>query len=311
LCGCIQPAFPAPPAVVCPSPITPGQCAECCFRGLATVTFKDGTYSAHQVLQELSALRSGSVAEFERHLVAKRELARRTFARCYDRIVFQSQSFREFFERSLPLQPDRTLVIPQGLDLKLEQPPPLQRTGGPVRFLHIGALNVQKGGGDIANVFSHAALLGRNDYELNLYGTGEERVLGDLLARNPRVHYRGGFETGQLPGILRSADVGLSPSRFETFHRVTREYLISGLPVIGSTAFGIPDVVRTGENGVVFEAGDVEGFRRAVVSVLDDRPYLARLTTGARATRVRTKEEEIDDLLAQYNSIVSAKTGAE
>jgi len=79
---------------------------------------------------------------------------------------------------------------------------------------------------------------------------------------------------------------------------------------IGSTAFGIPDVVRTGENGVIFEAGDVEGFRRAVLSVLDDRDYLARLTAGARATRIRTKEEEIDDLLAQYNAIVSAATGA-
>jgi len=124
------------------------------------------------------------------------------------------------------------------------------------------------------------------------------------------VHYRGGFATEELPSILNAADVGLSPSRFETFHRVTREYLIAGRPVIGSTAFGIPDVVRTGENGVIFEAGDVEGFRRAVLSVLDDRDYLARLTAGARATRIRTKEEEIDDLLAQYNAIVSAATGA-
>jgi hypothetical protein len=63
LCGCIQPAFPAPPAVVCPSPLTPAQCAECCFRGLATISFKEGTFSAHQVLEELSALRAGSVAE--------------------------------------------------------------------------------------------------------------------------------------------------------------------------------------------------------------------------------------------------------
>src|SRR5262249_53224098 len=99
-------------------------------------------------------------------------------------------------------------------------------------------------------------------------------------------------------------------SRFETFHRVTREYLIAGLPVIGSNTFGIPDVVRTGENGLLFEAGDVEGFRRAVLSVLDDRAYLARLTDGARATRIRTKADEIDDLLAQYNAIVSTSAAS-
>ena len=131
-----------------------------------------------------------------------------------------------------------------------------------------------------------------------------------MAGRNPRARYLGGFPTEGLPAILRAADVGLSPSRFETFHRVTREYLTAGLPVIGSTAFGIPDVVRTGENGLIFDAGDVEGFRRAVLSVLDDRAYLARLAAGARATRIRTKEEEIDDLLAQYNALVAARAGA-
>ena len=120
-----------------------------------------------------------------------------------------------------------------------------------------------------------------------------------------------GFPAEQLPAILHAADVGLSPSRFETFHRVTREYLSAGLPVIGSTAFGIPDVVRSGENGILFEPGDVEEFRRAVLSVLDDRAYLARLTAGARATRIRTKAEEIDDLAAEYNAIVSTPAGAD
>jgi glycosyltransferase involved in cell wall biosynthesis len=310
LCGCIEPVFPAPPAVVCPTPITPRQCAECCFRALATCTLREGTYSAYRLLEDLATLRAQSVAECERRLIAKREQAERVFARCYDRIVFQTQSFREYFERTLPLPADRTLVIEQGIDLKVEPAPPRATAAEPVHFLYFGAISAKKGCGDIAAVFSDQALLDRRDYDLTIYGTGDTGVLGDLTARNPRVRYFGTFPTEQLPAILRAADVGLSPSRFETFHRVTREYLIAGLPVIGSTAFGIPDVVRTGENGIIFEAGDVEGFRRAVLSVLDGRAYLARLKTGARATRVRTKEEEINDLLAQYNAIVSAQSDA-
>jgi len=310
LCGCIEPVFPAPPAVVCATPITPRQCAECCFRALATCTLREGTYSAHRLLEDLTTLRAQSVAECEKRLIGKREQAERVFARCYDRIVFQTQSFREYFEQTLPLPADRTLVIEQGIDLRIGPSLPRADSPAPVHFLYLGAISAKKGCGDIAAVFSHSALLSRQDYDLTIYGTGDPGVFGDLTARNPRVRYLGAFPTEQLPAILHAANVGLSPSRFETFHRVTREYLIAGLPVIGSTAFGIPDVVRTGENGVIFEAGDVDGFRRAVLSVLDDRAYLARLATGARATRIRTKTEEIDDLLAQYNAIVSAPTGA-
>jgi glycosyltransferase involved in cell wall biosynthesis len=306
LCGCMEPVFPLPPAVVCPTPITPRQCAECCFRALATCTLREGTYSAHRLLEDLSTLRAQSVAECERRLTAKREQAERIFTRCYDRIVFQTQSFREYFERTLPLPADRTLVIGQGIDVTPEPAAPSPNTNGTIHFLYLGAISSKKGCGDIAAVFSHPELLSRQDYDLTIYGTGDPSVLGDLTARNARARYLGAFPTEQLPAILRAANVGISPSRFETFHRVTREYLVAGLPVIGSTAFGIPDVVRTGENGVSFEAGDVEAFRRAVLSVLDDRAYLDRLTTGARATRIRTKAEEIDDLLAQYNAIVSA-----
>jgi glycosyltransferase involved in cell wall biosynthesis len=308
LCGCIEPVFPAPPAVVCPTPITPAQCAECCFRALATCTLREGTYSAYRLLEDLSTLRAQSIAECERQLIAKREQAERVFGRCYDRIVFQTRSFREYFERTLPLPADRTLVIEQGIDLKLQPAPPPEEASGPIHFLYLGAISAKKGCGDIAAVFSHPTLLNRQDYDLTIYGTGDSTALGDLTTRNPRARYHGGFPNEQFPAILRAADVGLSPSRFETFHRVTREYLTAGLPVIGSTAFGIPDVVRTGENGVLFEPGDVEGFRRAVLSVLDDRPHLARLTAGAHATCIRTKEQEIDDLLAQYNAIMSASS---
>src|SRR5207247_2578389 len=137
LCGCMEPVFPPPPAVVCPTPITPRQCAECCFRALATCSLREGTYSAHRPLEDLSALRARSVAECEQRLTTKREQAERVFARCYDRIVFQTQSFREYFERTLPLPADRTLVIEQGIDLKIEPAPSPADLAGPVHFLYV------------------------------------------------------------------------------------------------------------------------------------------------------------------------------
>src|SRR5205085_9892274 len=113
---------------------------------------------------------------------------------------------------------------------------------GCVRFLFLGSLMPHKGVGDLTAVFTHPDLLNR-DYELRICGSGNPQVVESLLAANPRVRYLGEYTQEQLPELLREADVGLSPSWFETFHRVTREYLAAGLPVIGSDAFGIPDAV--------------------------------------------------------------------
>lgn len=143
----------------------------------------------------------------------------------------------------------------------------------------------------------------RKDYELLIHGGGDVEAMRGLLAINPQVRYGGPYKPEQLPGLLQSPDVGLSPSRFETFHRVTREYLKAGLPVLGSTAFGIPDIVRQERNGLLFDVGDACAFRQAVLRILDDRTLLARLSAGARETPVRSTEDELLDLCREYEGI--------
>jgi glycosyltransferase involved in cell wall biosynthesis len=306
LCGLVEPLGALPPAVTCPPPLTPRRCAECCFRSMVSLTLSAGRYPAHELLGNLIALRDHHLAEFEGHLILKRQRAEEAFLRVYDRILFPTESFRRFFERTLPLPPERTAVLPPGIDLPVDQIATRPIVDGPVRFLFLGQLLWKKGIDDLVAVFSHPDLLRRSDYKLTIHGGGDAEVLRRLLAANPRARYGGPFTLDQLPEILRAGDVGLSPSRFETFHRVTREYQAAGLAVIGSTAFGIPDAVRPEVNGLLFAAGDVDGFRRAVLRLLNDRPLLARLQEGAHLTPVRGVEEELDELLKEYQALLSA-----
>jgi glycosyltransferase involved in cell wall biosynthesis len=330
LCGLIEPIFPpcdgshsgtpsSPPfeggarGGMCPAPIMPDQCADCCAGELASITMPAGAYPVGYLSRRVAAVRLNAVGEFEKQLNVKRARTVQDFSQHYDRIVFPSRSFREFFERTLPLPAERTTVIEPGVDPPLESTsngtdnvPRRQMPTGPndpVRFLFLGGLMTKKGIAEIQAVFMHPDLLNRNDYSLAMYGGGNPAVVANLLATNPRVHFFGPYRPEQLPDILRSGDVGLSPSRFETFHRVTREYLLAGLPVVGSDAFGIPDVVRDGVNGLLFQTGDASGLRRAVLSVLDDRPLLTRLSRGAAATEIRHSATEIDHLLQEYQRI--------
>jgi glycosyltransferase involved in cell wall biosynthesis len=312
LCGLIEPIFSGT-QMLCPAPITPAQCADCCAGELASITMSAGTYPVGYLSRRVAAVRQKAAGEFEKQLIVKRARTVQDFTQHYDRIVFPSRSFREFFERTLPLPPERTTVIEPGVDsLPASTSNGPEIVGGrpvrgepndPVRFLFLGGLMTKKGIAEIQAAFMHQALLNRNDYSLAMYGGGNPATVAKLLAANSRVQFLGPYRPEQLPDILQSGDVGLSPSRFETFHRVTREYLQVGLPVIGSTAFGIPDAVRDGVNGLIFQTGDANGLRGAVLSVLDDRPLLANLSRGASITEIRPSATEIDDLLREYSRI--------
>ncbi len=71
------------------------------------------------------------------------------------------------------------------------------------------------------------------------------------------------------------------PSRSEGMGRVIVEALCRGRPVLGSRVGGIRDLVRDGENGLLFEPTP-EAIAEALVRVLGDRAELERLAAAAR-----------------------------
>lgn len=212
LCGLIEPIVPLPPQVTCSLPITPQQCADCCFRQRTTVTLPGQAYAVHQLLQHLNRVREASLRQLEQQLVAKRQQAENHFQRYYDRIVFPTQSFREFFERTLPLPPERTVVIEPGMDGTRVIPAEFSGRKQPVRLLFLGNPLSKKGIADLAAVFVHSELVSRQEYTLTIAGGGDAQVLRKLLAANPQVPYQGGYTAEQLPALLQAAAVGLSPS---------------------------------------------------------------------------------------------------
>jgi alpha-maltose-1-phosphate synthase len=78
------------------------------------------------------------------------------------------------------------------------------------------------------------------------------------------------FRTGPLSpddprliGLFQSAHAFVLPSSSETFGMVLLEAWAAGCPVISSATSGAKLLVREGENGFLFEAGDAHSFLRA------------------------------------------------
>ncbi|MAG32829.1 MAG: hypothetical protein CL908_18280 [Deltaproteobacteria bacterium] len=91
----------------------------------------------------------------------------------------------------------------------------------------------------------------------------------------------GGYRT-DLAELLPTYDCLIVASRAEPFGLVLLEGMRAGLPVVGSNAGGVPEIVTDGENGLLFEPGDAAGLVDALQRIANDPDLATRLVVNGR-----------------------------
>jgi len=100
-----------------------------------------------------------------------------------------------------------------------------------------------------------------HDIELCLIGNTESPFcykLKDFVREEKfedRIHFYGFVEN--VHQVIRQADIGLTCSRNEAFGRCTVEAMLTGKPVIGTSAGGTIELIDDGNNGFLYVPGDV------------------------------------------------------
>jgi len=92
--------------------------------------------------------------------------------------------------------------------------------------------------------------------------------------------------------LLAAVDIFAMPSRTDSFGIVYLEAWLYGKPVIGARVWGVSDVIRDGENGLLVPFADVPDLERALRLLLD-QPDLAA-SMGARGCRWACQEHSWD-----------------
>lgn len=135
------------------------------------------------------------------------------------------------------------------------------------------------------------ARLGRSAVHLAFVGTGPtlERIRAHVVRRGveDRVHFLG-FRN-DVPILMRAATATLMPSEREGLNRSVMESLALEVPVIGSDARGVRDLLGDG-CGLVVRVGDVDGLARAMAWVLD-HPEEAREMARRGRERVLARHD--------------------
>jgi glycosyltransferase involved in cell wall biosynthesis len=86
-----------------------------------------------------------------------------------------------------------------------------------------------------------------------------------------------------VPEILTALDVLVHcPTAPEPLGRVLAEAMAVGRPIVAARCGGIPEIVEDGVTGLLVEPGDVAGFASAVIRLLEDPTFRARLGSAGR-----------------------------
>ncbi len=173
-----------------------------------------------------------------------------------------------------------------------------QRYCGKFIIGHVGALeNKDKGQVHIINT---ALKLTKkvSDLYFVFVGDGSDKEWFQTLAANsPNIEFTG-FRTN-VGDYYASFDLFLLPSLDEGLGSSILDAYYFGLPVIGSTAGGIPDLIRDKKTGLLVEPGNEEQLENAILRLYSDRDLARRLAEAGRASLTRfdinhTKDRYLD-----------------
>ena len=117
----------------------------------------------------------------------------------------------------------------------------------------------------------------------------ELQRLAATLGLEGRVEWAGWLPPGEAWKRLRRGDVGVVPTRAGGTQELSTsplklfEYLACGLPVVASDLPALREVVRDGENGLLFTEGDPAALAAALARLSTSPELRARLAAGALA----------------------------
>jgi len=100
---------------------------------------------------------------------------------------------------------------------------------------------------------------------------------------------------------IHKFDIALLCSESEGFSNAIIEYLHAGKPVVCSKVGGNPEIIESGVNGYLYEAGDVVQLTTSIEKILQDKEHYQTLSKNAQLSVKSRFDETI--MLSNYQEI--------
>ncbi len=144
---------------------------------------------------------------------------------------------------------------------------------------------------------------------LILAGADFSPFVGDVgrLGLEDRVIVR--ENVSEIEDYLQAADIGLFTSDMESFCLSILEAMSFGCPSVATAVGGIPEVVVSGNSGLLVAPGDAEALSRAVESLIRDPARRAELGRSAkqRARELFSADTIVSRYVELYRRVIAEK----
>jgi glycosyltransferase involved in cell wall biosynthesis/O-antigen/teichoic acid export membrane protein len=194
-------------------------------------------------------------------------------------IVVLGETGRDLVAKRLPEAASRLTVLPNATA------PIERRDGGDyiVQLLFLGELGVRKGASILIEALGR--LQTETPWRAVIAGDGDiaaARRSADGFGLASRVRLTGWVGAEEVDHLLATSDILVLPSFEETLPMAVVEAFGAGLAVIATPVGALPDILTSGETGLMVAPGDVAGLTAAIGALIEDPALRVRLGAAAK-----------------------------
>ena len=243
---------------------------------------------------------------------------KKSHGRIFRRLIAVSDYLRERLIARFDVPPERIRTIRNGVDpnrfegIDRAEAARFRSDFGvgadEIVLSQIGRVSQAKGQFDLL----HALKLLPPDlpYRCLIVGEGKTKDRASLerlvksFALGPKVTFCG--YQSNIPVVLAATDILLLPSHREALGLSIIEAMLSHVPVIAARTGGVPEIVTHGENGLLFQAGDIPDLARLILQMVRDEGLRRQLAQAGRRTAIDhfLVARMVDETEAYYQHIV-------
>lgn len=245
---------------------------------------------------------------------ANPNVSRHAFTTLADHVLTTSQKITDHFQSIFHLPTESITTLATGIDVQRFHPVgaraelPVSRAPGAAPV--VGMVSVLRSWKGHTTFFDALRKLRESGFPLQAVVVGGGAALIHFTAMAKRqgvedlVQFTGHRE--DVPDVLRALDLLCIPSlSHEGIPQIGLQALACGTPVVGSDCGGIPEIIRPGQTGRIFPAGDADAMAGAIRAALTEKAETQRLVQAGRQSVEHNHSldhmlDRLEDLYERY-----------